>query len=408
MATPKNNSPAAAISKQATTSLPPGTDSSHTTLRAMLAVIVCAGLVGIAFGYSLPLLAIIMERQSIGALLIGLSAASESAAILLFGPFVPRILGVLGLRGTMFLATLISPLALCALAFSDPLYTWFPLRFVLGGAIFLVLIASDIWVTQGAKPARRGRMVAIYGTAITSGMAIGSILVPIVGTEGNFPIYVGAAILATAGLPLLLAYGPAPAMECTGRLRAFALILTMPVLFVAVLAFGVIHSGAISLLPILGLHLGMTVQISSLLVTAFVIGSIVLQFPIGWLADYIDRMRMLLACTLVGGVAAIILPFSIGTNWLMWISLFMIGGTVVSLYTISLTILGDLYRGGELATAVSLIAMTLAVGETFGPLIGGGAIEAWDPYGLNLMIIGAYCMVLVLVLALNIRRRRDT
>ena len=92
----------------------------------------------------------------------------------------------------------------------------------------------------------------------------------------------------------------------------------------------------------------------------------------------------------------------------MWVSLFMIGGTVVSLYTISLTILGDLYRGGELATAVSLIAMTLAVGETFGPLIGGGAIEAWDPYGLNLMIIGAYCMVLVLVLALNIRRRRDT
>ena len=197
-------------------------------------------------------------------------------------------------------------------------------------------------------------------------------------------------------------------MEQGGRLRALALILAMPVLFGAVLAFGVIHSGAISLLPIFGLHLGMTVQISSLLVTAFVIGSIVLQFPIGWLADYIERMRTLVACALAGSAAAIILPFSIGTDWLMWISLFVIGGTVVSLYTISLTILGARYRGGELAAAVSLIAMMLAVGSTFGPLISGVAIEAWDPYGLNLVIIGAYCMVLGLAMVLSIRRRRDT
>ena len=396
------------ISEQAAVPLPLSSNTSHTTLRAMFAVIVCAGLVGLAFGYSLPLLAIIMERQSIGATLIGLSAASESAAILLFGPFVPRIFRVLGLRRAMFVATLISALALGALAFTDPLYAWFPLRFVLGGAIFLVLIASDIWITQGASSARRGRMVAVYGTAITGGMAVGSLLVPVVGTEGDFPIYIGTAILAAAILPLLLAYGPAPVMEQGGRLRALALILAMPVLFGAVLAFGVIHSGAISLLPIFGLHLGMTVQISSLLVTAFVIGSIVLQFPIGWLADYIERMRTLLACALAGSAAAIILPFSIGTDWLMWISLFVIGGTGVSLYTISLTILGDRYRGGELAAAVSLIAMTLAVGSTFGPLISGVAIEAWDPYGLNLVIIGAYCMVLGLAMVLSIRRRRDT
>ncbi len=251
-------------------------------------------------------------------------------------------------------------------------------------------------------------MVAIYGTSITGGMAVGSLLVPIVGTEGEFPIYIGAAILAAAILPLFLAYGPAPAMEQAGRLRAFALILAMPVLFAAVLAFGVIHSGAISLLPVFGLHLGMTVQISSLLVTAFVVGSIVLQFPIGWLADRIERMRTLLICALAGGAAAIVLPLSIGTDWLMWISLFFIGGTVVSLYTVSLTILGDRYEGGELAAAVSLIAMTLAVGSTFGPLIGGGAIEAWDPYGLNLVLIGAYGLVLAVALVLGIRRRGAT
>jgi MFS family permease len=377
----------------------------HTTRRAMFAVIAAAGLVGLAFGYSLPLLAIVMENRGIGSTLIGLGAASESAAILLFGPVVPRIIGTLGLRQAMFASALIGVLALGALAFFDPLYAWFPLRFVLGGTIFLILIASDIWVTQGASPARRGRMVAIYGTAITSGMAVGPLLVPLVGTEGHFPIFIGAAILAAAVLPLLFAYGPAPAIERAGRLRPVALILAMPVLFASVLAFGIIDSSALSLLPIFGLHLGMSVQVSSLLLTVLVAGSIVLQFPIGWLADRTDRMRTLLLCALAGTVAAVVLPFSIGTDWLMWISLFALGGTMVSLYTLSLTILGDRYSGGEMAAAVSLIAMVLAVGSTLGPLISGGAVDAWNPYGLNLVIIGGYGLVLTVAAILTVRRR---
>lgn len=374
----------------------------------MFAVIACAGLVGLAFGYTLPLLAIIMERQGIDSTLIGLSAASESVAILFFGPIVPRIIGMLGLKVTMLAAALVGAVTLCALAFTDPLYAWFPLRFVIGGAIFLVLIASDIWVTQGANPTRRGRMVAIYGTTVTGGMAVGSLLVPLVGTEGGVPIYIGAAILAAAILPLLLAYGRVPAMEQVGRLRPFVLISTMPVLFAAVFAFGVIHSGALSLLPVFGLHLGMTVKFSSLLVTAFVVGSILLQFPIGWLADHTNRLHTLIYCTLAGAVASVILPFSIGTDWLMWSSLFMVGGTVASLYIVSLTILGDRYTGGKLAAAVSLVAMTYAAGSTLGPAVSGGAIDAWDPFGLNLVIIGGFGLVLALALILRLRPRADT
>ena len=59
----------------------------------MLAVIACTGIIGITFGYSLPLLAIIMENAKISSTMIGLSAASESVAILIFGPFAPRLIG---------------------------------------------------------------------------------------------------------------------------------------------------------------------------------------------------------------------------------------------------------------------------------------------------------------------------
>ena len=389
---------------------PPAADreTRHTTLRAMIAVIACSALVGLAFGYSLPLLSVVMEKAGINSFLIGLSAASESAAIILFGPFVPRIIGALGLRNAMFMSTLVGVVALGALAFFDPLYVWFPLRSVLGGAIFLVLIASDIWITQGASAERRGRMIAIYGTAITGGMALGGPLVALIGSEGRLPIFLGAAILAGAILPLLIAYGPAPAMEQAGRLRPLTLWLAMPLLVAAVFAFGVIHSSALSLLPVFGLHLQMPEQTSVILPSILVAGSILLQFPIGWLADRIERLRVLMLCAVAGTVAAVLLPFSLDADWAMWLCLFVIGGSMVGLYTVSLTILGDRYTGGELAAAVTLFAMILAGGSTLGPLIGGGAIELWDPYGFNVLIIGAFCLVPLLGFFLAIRRRSGT
>ena len=374
----------------------------------MIAVIACAGLVGLAFGYTLPLLSIIMEKAGIGSTLIGLSAASESAAIILFGPIVPRLIGTIGIRNAMFGGTVVGAVALGALAFFHPLLVWFPLRFVLGGGIFLVLIASDIWVTQGASAKRRGRMIGIYGTAITGGMALGALLVGLIGSDGTLPIFIGAAILASAALPLAFAYGPAPAMEEAGKLKPRTLLLAMPLLVAAVFAFGVIDSSALSLLPVFGLHLGMDEQTSTVLVFVLVAGSILLQFPIGWLADRIDRLHVLLMCAVAGTVAAIFLPISLGSEWAMWICLFVVGGSMVGLYTVSLAILGARYTGGELAAAVTLFAMILAVGSTLGPLIGGAAIDVWDPYGLNVVIIGAFCLVLALALFLGIRRRSGT
>lgn len=374
----------------------------------MIAVIACASLVGLTFGYSLPLLSIIMEKAGIGSALIGLSAASESAAIIVFGPFVPRLIGALGLRNAMFAGTLFGVVALGALAFFEPLYVWFPLRFVLGGTIFLVLIASDIWVTQGASAKHRGRMIGIYGTAITGGMAVGPLLVGLIGSDGTLPIFIGAAILAGAALPLAFAHGPAPAMEEAGKLQTWALLLAMPLLVAAVFAFGVVNSSALSLLPVFGLHLGMNEQTSAVLVTVLIAGSILLQFPIGWLADRIDRMHVLRMCAVAGTVAAIFLPISLGSDWAMWICLFIVGGSMVGLYTVSLAILGARYSGGELAAAVTLFAMIFAVGSTLGPLIGGGAIDVWDPYGLNVLIIGAFCLVLALAIFHGTRKRSGT
>lgn len=361
----------------------------------MFAVMASAGFAGLTFGYTLPLLALIMEKDGIGSTLIGLSAAVQSAAILVMGPLLPRLFGAFGLRRTMAVAIAIGTLAIGALGFFEPLYAWFPLRLVLGAGVFVQLIASDVWITQGAGPRRRGRMIAIYGTVITGGLAAGPLLVPLTGTEGALPFIVCTALFASSVVPLILAYGPVPAMEGGGRLGVRALLAATPVLIVAVLGFGVIDASLLSLLPVYGLHSGMSETQAVLLVTILVAGSIILQLPVGWFTDRIQKYRVLLACAALGALAAALLPLLVGIQWALWPCLFVLGGANVGLYIVSLAILGDRYAGRELAFAVSIYAMVLSLGATAGPIAAGGAMRLWDPYGFNIVIFAAFMLALI-------------
>lgn len=371
----------------------------------MFAVMASAGLAGLTFGYTLPLLALIMEKDGIGSTLIGLSAAVQSAAILAMGPLLPRLFIALGLRRTMALAIAVGTLAIGALGLFEPLYGWFPLRLVLGAAVFVQLIASDVWITQGAGPRRRGRMIAIYGTMITGGLAAGPLLVPLTGTDGALPFVVCTALFASSAVPLLLAYGPVPAMEGGGRLGVLALLAATPVLIVAVLAFGVVDASVLSLLPVYGLHSGMSEAQAVLLITILVAGSIILQLPVGWFADRVQKYHVLLACAALGALAAALLPLLIGIRWALWPCLFVLGGANVGMYIVSLAILGDRYAGRELAVAVSIFAMILSLGATAGPIAAGGAMRLWDPYGFNVVICAAFVLALIALCGLIVGRR---
>ena len=149
----------------------------------------------------------------------------------------------------------------------------------------------------------------------------------------------------------------------------------------------------------------MSEQASTLLVTLLIAGSIILQFPVGWLSDHMDRHRVLQICAVAGTSAALGFPFTIGVDWIMWICLFVLGGSISGLYTVSLAILGDRYKGGELAGAITLVAMIFAIGSTIGPLVSGSAIDLWDPYGLNVIIVAALFPVLALAIMWSGRRR---
>uniref|UniRef100_UPI0013D393F4 MFS transporter n=1 Tax=Klebsiella pneumoniae TaxID=573 RepID=UPI0013D393F4 len=55
----------------------------------------------------------------------------------------------------------------------EPLWAWFPLRFVFGASLAVLFVLSEYWINAVAPEARRGLVLGIYATALSLGFAAG-------------------------------------------------------------------------------------------------------------------------------------------------------------------------------------------------------------------------------------------
>ena len=106
--------------------------------------------------------------------------------------------------------------------------------------------------------------------------------------------------------------------------------------------------------------------------------------------DYISRQGD-------GGFAGTaLLPVVSQNIWIFLPSLFIFGGVVVGMYTVGLALLGERFKGADLAAANSAFVLMFSTGGLLGPPIAGAAMDIWDPHGLAIAmaaISGIYLLV---------------
>jgi MFS family permease len=166
------------------------------------------------------------------------------------------------------------------------------------------------------------------------------------------------------------------------------MIAMAPATFAAAAVFGAIDAGMFGLFPVYAVRSGYSEAHAALAVTAMAVGSIVFQYPLGVLTDRMNRRHLLALCAGTGIIGAIIMPFVVAMPLLMYYLLFVWGGWVLGIYSVGLTLLGERFRGADLASANAGFIMSYCMGLLAGPAIEGAALDAWNPNGL-LVVLGA-------------------
>ncbi len=136
--------------------------------------------------------------------------------------------------------------------------------------------------------------MGIYGTVFSIGTIAGPALLEFTGTRGWQPFVIGAVGLVVTMLPLTLLGGGPTASEGFTPLRKLKdAVHAAPLIMLAALVAGLVESADLTLLPLFGLHAGFTERAALLLLAVFMAGNVVLQVPIGLLADRFGRRFML-------------------------------------------------------------------------------------------------------------------
>jgi MFS family permease len=173
-----------------------------------------------------------------------------------------------------------------------------------------------------------------------------------------------------------------------------------PLILVAVAIFGLYETTLLTLLPVWGVRLGLSDRFAATTVSAVYIGAILMQFPIGWLSDKMERLVVLRLCGVVGLVGAILVIAIAAPTPVLFLLLFVWGGIASGIYPVALGMAGDSFRGGDLITANAAIIMAYGVGSLVGPTLGGVAMDFWNPQGLLALFVLLFGCFLLMTLLL--------
>ena len=369
---------------------------AETSRRLILAAVFSSSLgVGLIFGFQPPLIALTLSRLGYSSFAIGAVTAVSLIAVILCGPLYPRVIVRFGLKRCIVVGIVIAAGILILMPLRPSLPTWLCLRFLAGCALGLVWIASEIWMNAVSGPESRGIVMGIYGTVFSIGIVAGPVLLEFTGTRGATPFIVGAACLILTLLPLAvlrsvmsIAQEFLPLRGLSGALRA------APIVMLAALVAGLVESADLTLLPLFGMQSGLDERAALLLVAVFMVGNVVLQVPIGWLADRYGRRFMLGICALTSGIGPLLLQRSLGDPLLLWPLLFVWGGTLYAFYSQGVALLGEEFAVEHLPSANTLFVMVYCLGGVIGPSVGGIAMDVWPRWGLPVLLSGAAGLML--------------
>ena len=364
---------------------------------SLVAILATCTASGIGMGLTLPLLGLILERRGYTGVVNGFNLATGGLAAILVTPHVPRWIQKFG--ASQYLATMLAIVAVAFVAIYEApnLWFWFPVRFVLSAALNGLFVVSEFWINQLADERNRGRMVALYTTCLSAGFAAGPAMLGIIGTHGIAPFLVGAGMMLVALIPVLVVRRAAPRIETHRPQPMLGLLRAAPGALLAAFVFGSIDAGMAGLLPVYGVRSGYSEAEAAMFVTAISVGGLLLQYPIGYLSDHMDRRVLLVLCALSGVIGAGLTPFLIHVPPAMYVLLALWGGIVMGIYTVGLTRIGERFKGGELVGANAAYVILYSLGLLMGPAAEGVALDVWNPHGL-LVLLGGICAAYALFL----------
>lgn len=371
---------------------------SKTAWAGIVTALACGLVSAVGFALNAPLFALTMDDRGISESATGLLMTVAGVAAVVCTPLVPWLMGRFPIKVILSAALLASSAMFTLYLILDSILGWTAIRFGFAVSLTLLFVSSEAWFLEIAPVRYRGRLLGLYAATFAGGFGIGGLLVAQLGHVGHAAPLAGALVSLLA-LPVMVLKAP-PATRPEGDAAKPSALWTRfalaPALFVPALAMGAIETGAFNLFPLWVRRIGFEDNAAGLLIAACALGNVVLQGPIGVLADRFGRNAALVGVSVAGVIGPLCL-IAVSEPWQAYAVAFFWSGCVTGFYTLGLMGLAERFPTSELAGANAAYAGSYGIGQMCAPLAAGALLQGLGPAGF---LIGLSVMAVAPVAAL--------
>jgi len=324
------------------------------------------GIRGTAEGFSTTAMSIVMSGYFVGFL-----GGSRIA------PMLIRRVG--HVRVFAALASFISAILILYAAVPNPV-AWTLMRVVIGFCFSGVYVVAESWLNDGATNKNRGKTMSIYLIVQMTGIVAAQGLLNVADPLGYNLFVISSVLVSVAFAPILLSVSPAPVFHATKPMTLRQLYTVSPLGFVGIFLLGAVFSALFGMSAIFGAQINLSLKDISIFIAMIYFGGLVLQYPIGWLSDKMDRRRLIAGVNLVGALMMLAGLLVDGNFYWLLALAFVVGGISNPLYSLYIAYTNDFLELEDMAAASGRLIFVNGIGAISGPVILGWLMDRYGPY----------------------------
>ena len=245
------------------------------------------------------------------------------------------------------------------------IWVWALGRVLIGFCFSAVYVTAESWLNNAADNSNRGQALSLYMIVQTLGIVAAQAMLLVAEPDGFILFVIPSVLVSLAITPILLSISPTPAFDTTKPMSLKELMGFSPLGCVGMFILGGIFSAQFGMSSVYGAEAGLSVAQISTFVATFFIGAVILQYPIGWISDRMDRRYLVIIVSVIGGLGCILGMLMGDVFTLLLVSAFVIGGMANPLYSLLIAHTNDFLEHDDMAAASGGLVFISGVGARF-------------------------------------------
>ena len=283
------------------------------------------------------------------------------------------------------LGSMVSAALILFPAFEHPA-VWALMRVLIGFCFCGVYVTAESWLNNAATNETRGKALSAYMIVQMGGIIAAQALLVIPDASGFLLFVIPSVLVSISFAPILLSVVPTPAFEATKPMNLRDLFNTSPLGVVGMFLLGGVFAAQFGMSAVYATSVGLGLGQISIFIASFYVGALVLQYPLGWISDRVDRRILIIAVASLCAGAALAGAFLDQPFEALVLAAFLVGGTSNPLYSLLIAHTNDFIEVEDMASASGGLLFVNGLGAISGPLVIGWALEAIGPIGFFLPI----------------------